>query len=284
MVQGIRLCIILLLSVICLVALFTTGCTKSATGRTKQVEIIAHRGASHLAPENTMASVMLGWEKGADVEVDIYLTKDDRIVVIHDRTTKRTGDQDFKVSETTFQQLRTVDVGTFKSGQFAGEKIPLLDEVIATIPHGRKLFIEIKCGQEVLAHLENVIDASGKRSQAVIIAFNFATISAAKKMMPDIPMYWLRSRKKDKDTGNRLNHNLSLIEKARSQGLDGLNLRNGGITQELVDAANAAGLKVYVWTVDDVDEAMKMISIGVEGITTNRPGWMKDQLETLSGD
>ena len=74
----------------CLFAVTTSGCTKS-------VEIIAHRGASHLSPENTMASVMLGWEKGADVEVDVYLSADNRIVVIHDSTTKRTGQIDLKV-------------------------------------------------------------------------------------------------------------------------------------------------------------------------------------------
>ena len=266
-----------LLLVVCLVGLLTTGCTKS-------VEIIAHRGASHLAPENTMASVMLGWEKGAHVEVDIYLTKDNRIVVIHDETTKRTGDKELKVSESTWQQLRTVDAGTFKAEQFAGEKIPLLDEVISTIPANRKLFIEIKCGQEILPYLEKVINDSGKRRQVVIIAFNFDTIVAAKKQMPDIPMYWLNGTKKDKETDEFIYHDVGLVEKARKNGLDGLNMHYGGVTQELVDTAKAAGLKFYVWTTDDLNAAQRMINLGVDGITTNRPGWMKEQLETVSGD
>ena len=82
----------------CAAILCTAGCRS-------HIEVIAHRGASYLAPENTMASVMLGWEKEADVEVDVYLTKDNRIVVIHDKTTKRTGDRDLKVAETESQEL-----------------------------------------------------------------------------------------------------------------------------------------------------------------------------------
>ncbi len=266
-----------LLSLILLVGLCATGCTK-------QVEIIAHRGASHLAPENTMASVMLGWEKGADVEVDIYLTKDNRIVVIHDGTTKRTGDKELKVIEATSHQLRTIDVGTFKSVQYAGERIPFLDEVIVTIPRGRKMYIEIKSDKKILPHLEKVIDDSGKRAQVVIIAFDFDTIVAAKKQMPDIGAYWLKGTKKDKETGEFIYHDVGLVDKARNNGLDGLDLHYGGVTVELVEAAKAAGQKFYVWTIDDINAARRMIDMGVTGITTNRPGWMKEQLKTVSGD
>ena len=267
----------LLAALFCLFALFATGCTE-------QTEIIAHRGASHLAPENTMASVMLGWQKGADVEIDVYLTKDNRIVVIHDKTTKRTGDKELEVSKTTSHQLRTVDVGTFKSLKFAGERIPFLHEVIATIPPHRKLYIEIKCKQEILPHLEKVINASGKRSQVIIVTFDFETIVAAKKQMPDISMYWLRGTKKDKETDEFIYHDIELVEKARMHGLDGLNLHYGGVTPELVDAAKAAGQKFYVWTIDEINAAQRMRDLGVDGITTNRPGWMKEQLKTVSGD
>ena len=87
-----------------------------ASGCRNSVEIIAHRGASYLAPENTLASVKLGWQKDADVEVDVYLSKDNRIVVIHDSTTKRTsGGTDLKVSESDSQELRKLDVGSFKA-------------------------------------------------------------------------------------------------------------------------------------------------------------------------
>ncbi|UCF16476.1 MAG: hypothetical protein JSW59_03265, partial [Phycisphaerales bacterium] len=143
-----------------------------ASGCTKSVEIIAHRGASHLAPENTMASVMLGWQKRADVEVDVYLTKDNRIVAIHDDTTERTAGIDLEVAKTTSHELRKLDVGSFKSEEFAGETIPLLADIVRTIPPGRKLYIEIKCGQEILPFLQQLLSESGKMSQVVIIGFD----------------------------------------------------------------------------------------------------------------
>ena len=251
-----------------------------ASGRAGAVDIIAHRGASWLAPENTLASVMLGWDKDADVEVDVYLTKDNRIVVIHDKTTQRTGDKNLKVSETNLEELRKVDVGRFKSEEFAGEKIPLLDEVIATIPAGRKLYVEIKCGPEILPFIEKVIDDSGKRSQIVIIAFDFDTIAAAKKLMTDIDAYWLKGTEKDKATKKYIPHDTALVEKVRSRGLDGLDVHAGGITREFAEAVRGAGLKLYVWTVDDPEVAVLLTDLKVDGITTNRPEWLREKLET----
>ena len=104
------------------------------SGCTNSVEIIAHRGASYLAPENTMASVMLAWEKGVDAEVDVHLSKDNQIIVIHDSTTKRTGQTDLTVKETEYQHLSKLDVGTFKSEKYSGEPIPLLSDILKTIP------------------------------------------------------------------------------------------------------------------------------------------------------
>ena len=250
-----------------------------ASGRAGAVDIIAHRGASYLVPENTLASVMLGWDKDADVEIDVYLTKDNRIVVIHDKSTKRTGDKDLKVSETNLAELRKVDVGRFKSEEFAGEKIPLLDEVIATIPAGRKLYVEIKCGPEILPFLEKVIDDRGKRSQIVIIAFDFDTIAAAKKRMPDIGAYWLKGTDKDKATNEYIPHGTGLVEKVRSRGLDGLDVHYAGVTKEFSDAVKSAGLKLYVWTVDDPAEAVRLADLKVDGITTNRPEWLRERPE-----
>ena len=113
----------------------------------ERVKIIAHRGASHLAPENTLASVNLAWELGADaVEVDVHLTGDGRIVAIHDTTTGRTGGTQLEVAQTYSRHLRRLDVGRHKNHDFAGEPIPFLGEVLDTIPPGRHLFIEIKCG------------------------------------------------------------------------------------------------------------------------------------------
>src|SRR5262245_9603118 len=105
------------------------------------MEIIAHRGASHDAPENTLAAVRLAWEQGADaVEVDVHLSRDSRLVVIHDPTTKRTGNIRCRVLDRTFDELRRIDVGWWKGLRWERETIPCLESVIKTIPRNKRLF------------------------------------------------------------------------------------------------------------------------------------------------
>ena len=255
----------------CLLLAGASGCSRS-------VEIIGHRGASHLAPENTMASVMLGWEKGADVEVDVYLTKDNRILAIHDETTKRTAGIELNVAETASEQLCKLDVGSFKSEAFAGEPIPFLSDIVDSIPPGRKLYIEIKCGQEILPYLQELLANSGKMSQVVIIGFDLETVTMSKKLI-DVPTYWLKGTKKTEETEEWIPHDPNLVQIAEDRGLDGMDVHYAGVTREFVDAAKASGQKLYVWTVDDREEAIRLVRLGVDGITTNRPGWLREQLK-----
>jgi len=250
----------------------------SSIGCAKSVEIIAHRGASYLAPENTMASVMLGWEKRADVEVDVHLSKDNRIIVIHDSSTKRTGKLDLIVKDTPSRELRKLDVGSFKASGYTGEQIPFLADIIKTIPPGRKLYVEIKCGKEVLPILEKLITKSGKMSQIVIIGFDLETVTLSKQLI-DVPTYWLKGTEKDKETEKWIPHNPQLVKKVKDKGLDGLDVHYAGVTKEFTDAVKASGQKLYVWTVDNPDEAIRLVNLGVAGITTNRPQWLRQQLK-----
>ena len=261
---------------LCLLIVGTSGCTNS-------VQIISHRGASYLAPENTMASVMLGWEKRADVEVDVYLSKDNHIVVIHDKTTKRTAGKELIVSDTTSVELRRLDVGSFKAEEFKGEQIPFLVDVVDTIPPGRSLYIEIKCGPEILPYLRELIAESGKVSQIVIIGFNLDTVAMSKELI-DVPTYWLKGTAKDKETDQWIPHDLQLVHMARSKGLDGLDVHYAGVTGEFADAVKASGQKLYVWTVDDPEEAIRLIGLGVDGITTNRPAWLREQINNYESN
>jgi glycerophosphoryl diester phosphodiesterase len=255
----------------CLLIVSMSGCTKPA-------EIIAHRGASYIAPENTMASVILGWEKDADVEVDVYLTKDNKIVAIHDKTTERTAVTDVNVAETTSDELRKLDVGSFKSEEYVGEQIPFLAEIVETIPNGRKLYIEIKCGKEILPYLSELLINSGKMSRIVIIGFDLETVTMSKEMI-DVPTYWLKGTEKIKDTEQWIPHDPQLAQTAKDRGLDGLDVHYAGVTKEFANAVKASGLKLYVWTVDDPEEAIRLVKLGVNGITTNRPGWLREQLK-----
>lgn len=126
-----------------------------------QVEIIAHRGASHNAPENTVAAIKLAWQQDADgSEFDIWLTKDGKIAVLHDKDTKRTTGVTKLVHQTTLAELRSLDAGKWKAPQFAGEKIPTLEEMLATIPPQKQVFIEVKCGPEIVPVLNRSLAAA----------------------------------------------------------------------------------------------------------------------------
>jgi glycerophosphoryl diester phosphodiesterase len=239
------------------------------------VKVIAHRGASHLAPENTLASVRLAWEMGADaVEVDVRLTKDNRIVAIHDPTTLRTSGTDLEVADTHSSDLRELDVGSHKHVDFAGETIPFLEEVLDTVPAGRHLFIEVKSGPKILPVLNETIARSGKRSQVALIGFDLQTMKAAKEILPDVPAHWLCDKKVWAPFGG------SLARTAKAHGLDGMNIHWSAVTWRFARAVRKAGLKLYAWTVDNAAEADRLDGLGVNGITTNRPGWLKNRILT----
>ena len=237
-------------------------------------KIIAHRGASDLAPENTLAAAELAWRLGADaVEVDVRLTRDKRIVVIHDETTDRTAGRHLEVATTDSSQLGLLDVGRHKHPKFAGERIPYLEEVLETVPPDRQLFVEIKCGPEIVAPLVDTITDSGKRSQVVIIGFDLETVRAAKAALPDAPTHWLCDKRVF------ASYERSIAEQAKAGGVDGLDVHWTGLTRRFIRAVKAAGLKLYVWTVDDPAQALHLAAMGVDGITTNRPDRLRRRNE-----
>ncbi len=249
------------------------------------VQIIAHRGASHDAPENTLAAFKLGWEQKADaVELDIWRTGDGKIVVIHDEKTKRTTGVEKNVSHSTLAELRELDAGLWKGAQWAGQKLPTLEEALALIPAGRKLVIEIKCGPQVLGELERVIKGWGRMAgELLIISFKYDVCEQARKRFAEIPVLWLASFKQDKETGVWSPGVDELISKTKAAGLKGLNVSyKGPVDGAFIKKVKDAGFACYVWTVNDAAEARRLVAAGVDGITTDRPGWMREQLQ-MSG-
>lgn len=237
-----------------------------------QPTIIAHRGSSFTAPENTVAAAKLAWEQNADaVEVDIYLTKDNRVMVLHDENTLRTTGQSYITAQTNSQVLRTLDAGSWKDARsYKGEKIPFLEEMIATIPKGKNLVIEIKCGQEVFPALKKIMHKSGKKKQLIFIAFNWETIVEAKRMFPKNSCYWLSS------LPNEVHAKMSEVTRNK---IDGINLNYKIIDQQTVTLANELGYKVWSWTIDDPMEAQRLVNLGVTAITTNRPDLMRHSFQ-----
>jgi glycerophosphoryl diester phosphodiesterase len=244
------------------------------------VEIVAHRGASHDAPENTLAAMKLAWEQKTDaIELDLWLSKDGRIVILHDANTKRFGGNTNHVAQQSWAELQRVDVGAWKDPRFKGERIPTLASILATIPAGKRAVLEIKCGPEILPELGRVIAKSGRKpSELAIIAFDYETLRQSKKEFPQLEHYFLHDYKKDKQTGE-LPILPALIQRAKAAGFDGLDLHfNWPIDKAFVGEVKGAGLKLIAWTVNDVEVARRLSEAGVDGITTDRPAWLREAL------
>jgi glycerophosphoryl diester phosphodiesterase len=245
------------------------------------VEWVAHRGESADAPENTMAAFQLAWERKVPaVELDVHLSRDGVLVVCHDPDTKRTTGVSKKIKETPSAELLALDAGRWKDPRFAGEKMPRLEEALATIPEGARCFIEIKVGPESVPALVQAVKSSGKRpEQLALISFHADALAAAKKALPDLKAYYLASFKQDKQTKLWSPTVDELIATAKEIHADGLDLSyKGPIDRAFVRKVKDAGLGFYVWTVDDPDVARRFIEYGADGITTNKAAWMKEHV------
>ena len=249
------------------------------------VEIIAHRGASYDAPENTLSSIRLAWEQQADaVEIDCRLTSDGQIVIIHDADARRVAGSDLRIAETPWDNLKHLDCGRWKGPQWTGERLPLLGEVIEAVPSGKRLLIEVKCGVEILSALAtDLAGAARSASELVVICFDGAVIAGIKQRLPDVPAYFL-SRTPQPASAKRSAVDLGpnwferVLDDAH-RAADGLDLEAGpAVDRALIERAEKAGLPCYVWTIDSAPEARRLRDAGVRGITTNRPAWLREQL------
>lgn len=244
--------------------------------------IIGHRGASAAAPENTVESIKEAWTEGADgTEVDIYLTKDGKLVTIHDKTTKRTSNADLEVQSSTLEELSRLDAGSWKEPKWKGVKIPSLDESLAAVPAGKTIYIELKGGSEVLPELRKVIDASGKKKEEIfIIDFKLENLIAAKELFPDIRKLWIVGAKTNKETKEKSYPDVKeLAAQAKDAGMDGLDLNGGFPSDEAGMAAiKDRGLLLAVWTVDEPETAARWVKAGVDAITTNKPRFIRDSI------
>ncbi len=241
---------------------------------------VAHRGASFDAPENTLAAVNLAWRQRADaVEIDVHLSRDGRLAVIHDSNTRRTTGVNRKVARQTLAELHALDAGRWKGLTWLGEKIPSLEEVLASVPPGKHIFIEIKTRANAAAELAKVLARSNCRpGQISLIGFSLPAMMSLKRKFPQIEVCWLAVLKRHWRT-RRWPDPEKLTQKIKAAGLDGLDLlANKAITSGFVEKIHDAGLKLYVWTVDSPAEAKRVAHAGVDGITTNRPGWLRAQL------
>jgi len=239
------------------------------------VEIIAHRGASAWAPENTMAAFDLAWQQNADaIECDIHLSRDGHCVISHDASTTRAAGSDLVISHHTLADLKKLDVGRWKGDSWAGQTIPTLEEVLALVPSGKRIFIEVKSGVATVPALRKDILSSSLslEEQVVVICFDADVIATVKRELSQVEACLLSELEWDSSVNKWRPAVGDLLAKAKACNADGLDLLAcAGVNEELITMAHAAGLKVYIWTVDDPVAIRQFIELGIDGITTDCP-------------
>lgn len=243
--------------------------------------IIAHRGESFDAPENTMAAINLAWERGAKtVEIDVHLSQDNEVVVIHDYNTKRLAGVNKKVKHQSLDELKKLDIGSWKDIQWKGEQIPSISEVLNSMPEEKKLIIEIKTEAEIIPFLQKEMEKSElKTEQIELIGFDLKTMALTKKAFPDHKVLWLL----DLDYywyAKVLKPSIKKsIRKAKKHGLNGLNVWAGNLLEKkMIQQVHEAELLLYCWTVNDIPKAKNLMDWGIDGITTDGAQWLSSHL------
>ena len=249
----------------------------------ENIPIVAHRGASKDAPENTIPAFKEAWLQGADaIEGDFHLTSDGEIVCVHDANIRHYTQQNLEVQNLTLAELKQFDFGRWHDKQFTGTKIPTFKEVIATIPKEKRIFIEIKSDAQLVPKLLEQIRASSlELQQIVIISFHKDVIKAVEEKLPQIKTYWL-TRFKISKNGVLEPSPASVMHTLKTLGTDGVSTHYDGLTRDLVKSFQTAGYEYHVWTVDEPPRAKALLEMGVQSLTTNVPRKMRDGVEGTS--
>jgi len=228
----------------------------------------AHRGSLTEAPENTLSAMKKALEHGArGIELDVQLTKDKQLVVIHDYHFKRlnknvTG----SINDYTLAEIKEIDVGSQVSHEFAGETLATLDEVLEMVPPDIVLNIEIKNIPLLHEGIEDILVdclAMNHREENIIISsFDHIALEKVQKRAPHLPiglLFYYRF--------------IRPWEYAKQTGLDIYSIHPNAVylDKELIDAFHAAGYKVFPFTVNREEDYRKLVEAGVDGVFSNNP-------------
>ncbi len=253
--------------------------------------IIGHRGAARVAPENTLSSFARAYEDGADgIEFDVRLAHDGVPVVIHDATLNRTAARRGFVAALSAAELGATDVGswfnrrfpTHARAEFVLARVPALAQVLAlTAPLGGVLYIELKCdpgnAHTLAARVVETLHAHGANHNVVVESFTLAALVELKRLAPRLRTAALFERRLTRPLPTAR----SLIARAHACGADEIALQHTLATARIVAAAQAAGLPVVVWTVDNPARLRRLIELGVHAVITNDPACMSAALAAL---
>ncbi len=234
---------------------------------------VAHRGASGLAPENTIVAFEKAVELGADaLELDLHLTRDGELVVIHDETLDRTTDGRGPVHERSLDELKRLDAGRWFGQAFAGQRIPTLTEVLDRFAGTLPLALELKAGSAVFPGIEEAVVAALRRHSAVeqvaVASFDHFALLRLKEIEPALRTGMLM-----------VGRPVSVPAIAHACRAEAVALEASFVTETEVGACRAAGLQLLAWVVNEPRRMRHLLALGVDGIITDRPDLMRDILE-----
>lgn len=215
--------------------------------------ITGHRGAAKLEPENTLRSIQKAIDLGVDqIEIDVHLTRDGHLVVIHDMTVDRTTNGHGAVADLTLQEIKQLDAGK-------GERIPTLQEVIDGVRGKVILQIELK-GPGTAEPVVRAVEQNGIADEVVLTSFVHDRLREAHQLNPKISLGALWSKPPE-----------DACEQAIEMGAEALHIQHQHIDAALVQKAHAAGLKIRAWNPDTIEEMQRVIDLGVDAVGSNRP-------------
>jgi glycerophosphoryl diester phosphodiesterase len=227
--------------------------------------VIAHRGASGHAPENTMAAFERAVELGVVfIETDLHLTRDARFVAIHDATLERTTNGRGKVADFTLAELRRLDNGLWYDRSYMGQKIPTLEDIL-DFARARDIvfYLEVKYDAAWGMHhaLVGALQKQQDAARTIVISFDASTVESIRKLDASIMTGLLIDEKRAADG----------VRRAVDIGARQLCPSRSMVTPELVAQAHGANLLVATWTVDDAEEMRRVIAAGADGVMTDFP-------------
>lgn len=257
------------------------GCTMSHEFRLSGFKAIAHRGSSKEAPENTLAAIELSIQQGSDgVEFDVYRTKDGLLALMHDKDVRRTTDfkdvfkdgRSAKVSELSMGELRELDAGSWHSADYAGEKVPTLEEALEMLRGRSTPVIEIKpenIGQDVAM----IVQKLGIEKEVFVQSFSPRAISDFHKVLPEVITGYLTGNKFSDDSIARAREHLRI---ARESGASVVVCNYRLADREYIEEVHRNKFFVWVYTVDDPAVMRLLMARGIDGIITNVPSVLRD--------
>jgi len=244
------------------------------------MKIIAHRGASHDAPENTLHALQLAWHEKADgVEVDVRTSKDGRNVLMHDETLARTTGLAGRIADQTWDILRAADAGSWKGPRWRHSNIPLLRDVLRMVPNGRLLYLELKGGREMLPALTADFDvARPPKDRVRFLSFDLRMLREVRKALPAYACYW-NVEPAGYSGAPRSWTAEALGDQARREKIQGLSVGYcAEVDAAFIRAVQAQHVGLVAWAVDDAPTAARLQADGLPELMTNRPGYLRQHL------